>query len=106
LVKYDKEFSGIAESLLGRILVIDTMDNAISFAARHKQSYRLVTLEGESFMPGGAITGGSSGKKDGGVFGRKREIDSLKTETEALKAACSGLSAERDSNMRKAEETN
>lgn len=57
LVKYDKEFSGIAESLLGRILVIDTMDNAISFAARHKQSYRLVTLEGESFMPGGAITG-------------------------------------------------
>ncbi len=106
LVKYDKEFSGIAESLLGRILVIDTMDNAISFAARHKQSYRLVTLEGESFMPGGAITGGSSGKKDGGVFGRKREIDSLKTETEALKAACSGLAAERDSNMRKAEETN
>ena len=106
LVKYDKEFSGIAESLLGRILVIDTMDNAISFAARHKQSYRLVTLEGESFMPGGAITGGSSGKKDGGVLGRKREIDSLKTETEALKAACSGLAAERDSNMRKAEETN
>ena len=63
LVKYDKEFSGIAESLLGRILVIDTMDNAISFAARHKQSYRLVTLEGESFMPGGAITGGSSGRR-------------------------------------------
>ncbi len=104
LVKYEREFSGIAESLLGRIIVIDTMDNAISFAARHKQSYRLVTLEGESFMPGGAITGGSSGRKDGGVFGRKREIDSLKTETQALEAACSGLTAERESNTHKAEE--
>lgn len=102
LVRYDREYSGIADSLLGRIIVIDTMDNAIAFAGRHKQGYRLVTLEGESFMPGGAITGGSSGKKDGGVFGRKREIDALRTETEALEAACGGLSAERETNVRKA----
>ena len=47
-------------------------------------------------MPGGAITGGSTGKKNSGVFGRKREIDSLKAETEALCAACEGLASERD----------
>ncbi|MCD8037107.1 MAG: chromosome segregation protein SMC [Clostridiales bacterium] len=104
IVKYDKEYAGIAESLLGRIVVIDTMENAIAFARKYKQGYRLVTLDGELFMPGGAITGGSTGRRDGGVFGRKREMDSLKTETESLKAACEGLTAEKDKNLSKAEE--
>lgn len=103
LIKCDREYMGIAESLLGRIIVIDTIDNAIAFAKKFKQSYRLVTLEGESFMPGGAITGGSTGKKNSGVFGRKREIDSLKAETEALCAACEGLASERDKNRNKAD---
>lgn len=103
LIKCDREYMGIAESLLGRIIVIDTIDNAIAFAKKFKQSYRLVTLEGESFMPGGAITGGSTGKKNSGVFGRKREIDSLKAETEALSAACEGLASERDKNKNKAD---
>ena len=103
LVKYDKEYTGIAESLLGRILVVDTMDNAISFARRHNQGYRLVTLEGESFMPGGAITGGSTGKKSN-VFGRKREIDYLKSDIEALQAAVDGLTAELEKNSAKIEE--
>lgn len=104
LVKFDREYTGIAESLLGRIIVMDGMDNAIAFARKHKQSYRLVTVEGESFMPGGAITGGSLGKKDGGVFGRKREIETLKAETAALEAACGGLNAERERNAEKADE--
>lgn len=103
LIKCDREYMGIAESLLGRIIVIDTIDNAIAFAKKFKQSYRLVTLEGESFMPGGAITGGSTGKKNSGVFGRKREIDSLKAETEALSAACEGLESERNKNRNKAD---
>lgn len=103
LIKCDREYMGIAESLLGRIIVIDTIDNAIAFAKKFKQSYRLVTLEGESFMPGGAITGGSTGKKNSGVFGRKREIDRLKAETEALSAACEGLVSERDKNRNKAD---
>lgn len=99
LVKFEKEYRGVAESLLGRILVIDTMDNAIAFARKYKQSYRLVTLDGESFMPGGAITGGSTGRRDGGVFGRKRELDSLKSETTSLKAACDGLTSEKDKHL-------
>ncbi|MDD5945752.1 MAG: chromosome segregation protein SMC [Clostridia bacterium] len=103
LVRYDKEYKGIAESLLGRILVIDNMDNAIAFARKYKQSYRLVTVDGESFMPGGAITGGSIGKKDGGVFGRKREMEALKADTEGLRAACEGLESEKEKNRLKAD---
>ena len=98
LVKYDKEFAGVAESLLGRILVVNNMDSAIAIARKYNQGYRMVTLDGESFMPGGAITGGSTGKKSS-VFGRKREMDSLKSEIEALRSAVSGLTAELDKNI-------
>lgn len=104
LVKYDAVYKGIAESLLGRIVVIDCIDNAIAFARKYKQSHRVVTLEGDVFMPGGAITGGSTGRKSSGVFGRKREMDSLKTETESLLAACNGLKAELERNNEKIEE--
>lgn len=100
LVKFDAKYKGIAESLLGRIVVIDNIDNAITFARKYKQSHRIVTLEGDVFMPGGAITGGSTGRKSSGVFGRKREMDSLKTETESLFAACNGLKAELDKNKK------
>ncbi|GFI61485.1 chromosome partition protein Smc [Clostridiales bacterium] len=103
LVKYDQQYAGIAQSLLGRIIVIDKMDNAIAFARKYSQSMRLVTLDGESFMPGGAITGGSFGRKSGGVFSRKREMDRLSTETTALKAACEGLQSEKERNLQKAE---
>jgi len=98
LIKFDEKYRGIAESLLGRIIVIDRIDNAIAFARKYKQSHRVVTLEGDVFMPGGAITGGSTGRKSSSVFGRKREMDSLKTETQALIAACNGLKAELDKN--------
>ncbi|MEA4972788.1 MAG: chromosome segregation protein SMC [Candidatus Metalachnospira sp.] len=98
LVKFDAVYRGIAESLLGRTVVIDSIDNAIVFASKYKQSHRIVTLEGDVFMPGGSITGGSTGRKSSGVFGRKREMDNLKIETESLLAACNGLKAELDRN--------
>lgn len=98
LVKYDSIYKGIAESLLGRIIIIDTIDNAIALAKKYKQSHRIVTLEGDVFMPGGAITGGSTVRKSSGVFGRKREIDRLRSEIESLTAACSGLRAELEKN--------
>lgn len=103
LVKFDAVYKGIAESLLGRIIIIDSIDNAIAFARKYKQSHRIVTLEGDVFMPGGAITGGSTGRRSSGVFGRKREMDNLKTETESLSAACNGLKAELDRNNKEIE---
>lgn len=94
LVKYDEKYKGIVESLLGRIVVMDNMDNAIVFARKYKQSHRIVTLEGDVFMPGGAITGGSSGRKGSSVFSRKREMDGIKSEIDALMTACKNLRAE------------
>ena len=78
LIDYDKLYSGIMENLLGRVIVIDNMDNAIRLAKKYRYRYRIVTLEGEVLNPGGSITGGSFYKDRANIFSRNREVKELK----------------------------
>ena len=58
LVNIDEEYKVITQSLLGRILVVDDVDNALKLAKLYDYRLRIVTLEGELLQPGGAIAGG------------------------------------------------
>ncbi len=84
LVTFDETFRQIALNLLGRILVVDTLDRAVQLAKKYRHQYKLVTLEGDILNPGGSMTGGSAQKKALHVFGRSREIRDLR---QALQAA-------------------
>ncbi len=85
LVSSDKKFSTIISHLLGRIIVVDTIDNAIIISKKYKQSLRIVTLEGELINPGGAMTGGTF-KNASNLLGRKRELEEIDEEISSLKA--------------------
>ncbi len=50
LVECDSEFTELARYLLGRILVVDNIDNALAIARRHNHSLRIVTLEGDMLL--------------------------------------------------------
>lgn len=76
LVKHDAKYNGIIEYLLGRVVVIDTIDHAVSLASKYRHSLSIVTLEGESLRPGGSMTGGAF-KNAGNLLGRNREIEDL-----------------------------
>ncbi len=84
LVKCDPKYKTIVEHLLGRILVVDNIDNAIGISRKYKQSLRLVTLEGELINPGGAMTGGAF-KNSSNLLGRKRELDEIDEQIAELK---------------------
>ncbi len=77
LVKVSFEYEKLAKYLLGRILVVDTIDNALMIARKYKHSIRIVTLEGEQLNPGGSMTGGAF-KNTNNLLGRRREIEELK----------------------------
>ena len=76
LVQIKEAYRDVASSLLGRILVVDTMDHAVRIAGKYDHSIRMVTLEGELFVPGGAISGGAF-KNSSNLLGRRREIREL-----------------------------
>lgn len=73
LAETEPEYEALKEHLLGRYLVVDTIDHAIALGRKYRHSLYMVTLEGESFSPGGQITGGAFRHKDN-FIGRKREI--------------------------------
>ncbi len=62
LIEFDKKFETVMADQLGRIIVVDNMDNAIEFARKTNARHKLVTIEGEVFNAGGSITGGSVNK--------------------------------------------
>ncbi len=84
LVKCKAEYRTLCEYLLGRILVVDNIDHAIAIGRRYQHSVYMVTLQGESFAPGGSITGGAFRNQDN-LLGRRREIEELTESTARLK---------------------
>ena len=84
LVQNDTKYNGITSYLLGRVVVVDTIDHAIALAKKYRYSLSIVTLEGESLRPGGSMTGGAF-KNNSNLLGRNREIEDLTEELQALR---------------------
>lgn len=102
LVDVDEQYRGVANYLLGRTVVVDTIDNALQLARRYNYSLIIVTLEGELLNRGGSMTGGAY-KNKSNLLGRRREIDDLekaiaehKKRQEALKKQSETYGAEKD----------
>lgn len=93
LVRIDDEYRAVAVNLLGRVLVVDNMDNATTIARKYGYSIRMVTLEGELLMPGGAISGGAF-KNSSNLLGRRREMEDLEKDVNAKLEEASKLEEE------------
>jgi len=76
IVKIDKEYEAVAKFLLGRIVVVDEINNALAIARKYRYTIRMVTLEGELLNVGGSLSGGAY-KNSSNLLGRRREIEEL-----------------------------
>ena len=76
LVHTESKYSQVAKAMLGRIVVVDHVENAMKIARKYEYGIRMVTLEGELLVPGGAISGGAF-KNSSNLLGRKREQEEL-----------------------------
>ena len=83
LVDVPEEYSSVASYLLGRVLVVDNIDNAIKIAGKYKYQLMIVTLEGELLSRGGSLTGGAF-KNRSNLLGRRREISELEAQKKML----------------------
>lgn len=79
-ISFDNKYAHIFQYLLGRTLVVSSMDDAIGLQKKYNQQLRIVTLTGEQFQPGGSLTGGATKRKRASVLSRKEEAASLEQE--------------------------
>jgi chromosome segregation protein len=91
MVEYLAEHEKAVRFLLGRTVIVETLDQAIAIARQTGHSVKLVTLDGEVLSPGGAMSGGSQQRRESGVLGRESELEELSRciaeGTEELQAA-------------------
>ena len=104
LIEVERQFDNLADYLLGRVFIVDHIDNALALAKKYRYSLRIVTLEGESLNPGGSLSGGAY-KNTGNLLGRHREmeelqkhVESLRKEGASLKQQINQLQSDKESN--------
>ncbi len=83
LVQADARYAAVVDNLLGRIIVVEDINEASRVARELRYRNRVVTVDGQVVNAGGSFTGGSV-SRTAGVFSRKQEIDELKAKLEAL----------------------
>lgn len=83
LVHMEEKYKNVAKAMLGRIVVVDNVDNAVKIARKYDYGIRMVTLEGELLVPGGAISGGAF-KNNSNLLGRRREMEELEKKVKDL----------------------
>lgn len=84
LCSCNPQYSGILNSLLGRIVIADNLNNAVTIAKKYSYKFRIVTLDGQVVNAGGSLTGGSQGRKSG-LLSRSAEIQKNKDIAAKLK---------------------
>ena len=91
LIQFDAKFYTVMSNLLGRILIFDTLDNAVEYTRKNRNFNRIVTLDGEIVRSSGAMTGGGETRKAGGILSRKREQEELEEKLKAFEGKESKL---------------
>jgi chromosome segregation protein len=82
-VRFDSRFAPLVWSLLGKTLLVQSLDTAMELAGRLGTEYRFVTPEGQVFGGGHALTVGPVGKT-AGLISRKSRILQLEAELDDL----------------------
>lgn len=77
LVNTNSGFETVIKHLLGRIIIVDNLNNGFRISKRLGNSMKIVSLQGDVINAGGSVTGGHISSNQN-LLGRKREIEELK----------------------------
>ena len=96
LVDYDDKYKNVIEYLLCRVIIADSMDNAVAISKGNINGFKVVSLDGEVINSFGAITGGKYANKTANFLDRKKEISELKDKITVLEKLISDKVDERN----------
>ena len=87
LVQADARYDNIVSNLLGRIIVVEDINEASRVARDNGFRSRVVTMDGQVINAGGSFTGGSV-QRSAGLFTRKQEMGELRIRAAKLQKDC------------------
>ena len=87
LAQADARYDNIVSNLLGRIIVVEDINEASRVARDNGFRSRVVTMDGQVINAGGSFTGGSV-QRSAGLFTRKQEMEELRIRAAKLQKDC------------------
>lgn len=96
LVQAESRYQNIVSNLLGRIVVVDEIDEAARVARELGYRSRVVTMDGQVINAGGSFTGGSI-QRSAGLFTRRQELEELRVRAAKLQKECLAAQEHTDS---------
>lgn len=84
LVKYNEKYKEIIVNLLGKTIIVETIEDGINISKKHGSFFKLVTLDGDVISTTGQMSGGSIEKKTSSILGRNKEIEQLEKDIKKI----------------------
>jgi len=101
-VSYDSKYAKLAWKLLGRVILVDSIDCAIELSAKLGSGYTFVTKEGQSFDGQLSICVGPVGKS-AGLISRKSRLKHIGSEVASIAHQISQIETELEQNSRQSQ---
>ncbi|MFQ3549962.1 MAG: chromosome segregation protein SMC, partial [Armatimonadota bacterium] len=105
IISYDLKYNPAINTLLGRTIIADNIDNAINISHKLNGWSKIVTIDGEVLVPSGALTGGSAKSKGSGLLLRKQEIETLGIEIREIETEILKINIEIENNIQEINDT-
>src|SRR4030065_154842 len=95
-VTCNDEYRALAEYLLSDVIIVDSLDTALSLWNEDKTGFTFATLDGEIVEPGGRIAGGVSNGKSQGLIEKRKELKTLRADVSKLNQEGSAIDGDLD----------
>lgn len=90
LINIDPKMKPVIDALIGQVIIASNINDAVRISQLTFQLYKIITLDGDIVFPGGALTGGYSGKTISS-FNLDKKRDEIKAELEKLNSESTNI---------------
>ncbi|WP_138414894.1 chromosome segregation protein SMC [Aquibacillus sediminis] len=77
LIDFSDRHQHVIKSLLGNVVIANTLKDANEIASKLLRRFRVVTLEGDVVNPGGSMSGGFKKKTNQSLFTREKDLTDI-----------------------------
>ena len=86
LMQINHTYSAALDYIASHIAIVRTSHDGVALAKQLNNTFRVVTLDGELFVPGGSMSGGQSTRPSQGLLAHRREVNELQMQVNQLDA--------------------
>lgn len=108
ILRYEDTYEDLISYLLGNVYLVDSLEIANKMYHEFPKSSRIISLDGDLMIIGGAITGGESRSKNNqaGILGRKKKIERLELSVRDNSNRFKAMMSKYQENLQRVEELN